>query len=1130
MPSFLSPLGWVRLAGFLSFGFATSSTLAIDTYLIDSQFVRPTFASTTVSTNLLCADSQGRLYTASINGGPLFGVGAVRTGSIARLDATTGTVDASFQADPNLVEVDALACTADGKVLVGGRRIGDEDSIANPIYRVFRLNANGTTDPSFTEQTFNTLVRYLTVQPDGKILVSARVSSQFPVGSQNGLVRLNADGTNDSSFHSPDFNSEPDAIFTAPVLDTQGRILIGGRLSSVNGTSRRGLARLLANGDLDTSFVPGTSVQSPIRGIALQSGGQVVVASTSLRGPTGARVYLLRLLDTGALDSTYAAVTMPLGTPPITHLHRLTDDRILAIGPRIFQFLANGGLDSSFTTLSSSTVFLQLPQQGNVLDASNRLTFVPGSYAYADLLGVTIGNALRLNADGTRDATFSVAPLQAYVAPGLIRQTSAQLLAFGAESNFGSQAGLPMVRLTATGTRDASFSLSSSLANWNFTSSADLDAADQTYAVIWRNYSFFNPPTPELIRLSKDGVFDSAFQPTASTRAPAAVFLQPSTNLPLEVFQIGAQQVLDPTFTPVVRRLSTGAKDASFASSGADAGVFYRSSPTGPIDSIVIGVFQVVALYADGRFLSVISQSPYSVNNFEMQFKLARFNPNGDLDPTFNSPTFGAGAQYFISASITDPLDGTSYFPGSGVAASAPPFATASIATDGSIYYVRDLGYAPMPGGFGTLPASVYKVSADGSVAGDFSVGTGPSRTGAPPHLYRVRVAPDGKVWVLGAFDHFNGVAAPGIVRLFPNGSVDSNVSLPVTLVPYVTDSTDIRFENDGRVYLTGSFIANGETLAYPLTKLLGPVLTPLPTATPAPIVISTPTPTPTPVPTITPTPTPTATPIPTVTPTPSPTPTPASLLINLATRLRVETGDNVGIAGFVIQGSFKRVLVRAIGPDLTNRGVAGALADPALEIVSGGVQIARNDNWKDTQEADIRASGFPPTDDRESAVLLILQPGVYTAIVRGVGNTSGVALLEVYDLDGASFPGKIINLSTRGRVQTGDNVMIGGFVIGGTAPKRVIVRAIGPTLVASGVAGVLANPVVQLISGANQIGQNDDWASDQQSSIVATGLAPVNPLESAIIATLAPGPYTVIVRGVGDGTGVGLVEIYDLP
>ncbi len=256
----------------------------------------------------------------------------------------------------------------------------------------------------------------------------------------------------------------------------------------------------------------------------------------------------------------------------------------------------------------------------------------------------------------------------------------------------------------------------------------------------------------------------------------------------------------------------------------------------------------------------------------------------------------------------------------------------------------------------------------------------------------------------------------------------------------------------------------------------------------------------------------------------------PSARLINIATRLRVETGDNVGIAGLVIQGGPKRVLIRAIGPDLANRGVAGALADPLLEIVGNGVQLARNDNWKDTQETEIRASGFPPVDDRESAVLLTLQPGVYTAIVRGVGETSGVALLEVYDLDPAGSAGKLVNLSTRGRVQTGDNVVIGGFVIGGSGSKRLIVRALGPSLANSGVAGVLANPSMQLISGPSQIGQNDDWASDQQNAIMATGFAPTNPLESAIVATLTPGAYTVIVRGVADGIGVGSVEIYDLP
>ncbi len=256
-----------------------------------------------------------------------------------------------------------------------------------------------------------------------------------------------------------------------------------------------------------------------------------------------------------------------------------------------------------------------------------------------------------------------------------------------------------------------------------------------------------------------------------------------------------------------------------------------------------------------------------------------------------------------------------------------------------------------------------------------------------------------------------------------------------------------------------------------------------------------------------------------------------ASQLINISTRLRVETGDNVGIGGFVISGGSKKVLVRALGPSLAGFGVTGALQDPAIRLV-GSTQntLAQNDDWKSDQQAEIQATGFAPSDDRECGIVITLPAGSYTALLSGVGNTSGVGIVEVYDLD-TTQPGRLINVSTRGQVQTGDSVMIGGFVIGGgMAPKKVIVRGIGPSLTAFGVPGALQNPTIQLFSGPTAINSDDDWKTAQQTEIVASGFPPTDDRESAIVATLQPGAYTVIVSGVSATNGVGLVEVYELP
>ncbi len=253
--------------------------------------------------------------------------------------------------------------------------------------------------------------------------------------------------------------------------------------------------------------------------------------------------------------------------------------------------------------------------------------------------------------------------------------------------------------------------------------------------------------------------------------------------------------------------------------------------------------------------------------------------------------------------------------------------------------------------------------------------------------------------------------------------------------------------------------------------------------------------------------------------------------LINLATRLRVEIGDNVGIAGFVITGTgSKKVAIRSLGPSLAAQGVSGVLTDPTLALFGAAGQIATNNNWRDTQQAAIQATGLAPTDDRESVILATLQPGAYTAIVAGNAGAVGVALVEVYDLDPASpLPtANAVNVATRGQVQTGDNVMIGGFVISGNRAKKVVIRARGPSLASQGVTGVLQDPVLDLIGGSGLIATNDNWRSTQQAELMASGLAPSDDREAAIITTLQPGAYTAIVRGAGGTTGVGLVEVYD--
>jgi hypothetical protein len=233
-------------------------------------------------------------------------------------------------------------------------------------------------------------------------------------------------------------------------------------------------------------------------------------------------------------------------------------------------------------------------------------------------------------------------------------------------------------------------------------------------------------------------------------------------------------------------------------------------------------------------------------------------------------------------------------------------------------------------------------------------------------------------------------------------------------------------------------------------------------------------------------------------------------------------------IGGFVIGGSVpKTVLIRAVGPNLANYGVSGVLPNPTLQLFSGQSPIAGNDNWVNaTNASEIGATGLAPVNPLESAILSTLNPGAYTAIVAEAGGGTGVGIFEVYELDHPDIP--LINISTRGQVQTGNNVMIGGFIIQGDTAKTVLIRAVGPNLANYGVTGVLADPKLEVYSGQTIIASNDDWGTAANAAaITATGLAPVSPLESAILITLQPGAYTAIVSGVNGGTGVGIVEVF---
>ncbi len=266
----------------------------------------------------------------------------------------------------------------------------------------------------------------------------------------------------------------------------------------------------------------------------------------------------------------------------------------------------------------------------------------------------------------------------------------------------------------------------------------------------------------------------------------------------------------------------------------------------------------------------------------------------------------------------------------------------------------------------------------------------------------------------------------------------------------------------------------------------------------------------------------------------PGPTPfvPPAEKLANISTRLSAGNGNDQLIGGFIVTGEqAKKVIVRAIGPSLGQSGIGNALGDPVLELHDqSGALIASNDDWRDSQEAQIVATGIPPEDDLESAIVQTLAPGGYTAVVSGKNGATGTALVEAYDLQ-QSANSTLANISTRGAVGPVSNVIIGGFIVfGSDGNTRVLIRSIGPSLASSGISNAMPDPMLELrdVNGT-LIVDNDNWRDGPETEIQETTLAPTNDFESAIVTTLPSGPYTAIVRERNGQSGIGLFEVYNL-
>jgi uncharacterized delta-60 repeat protein len=576
-----------------------------------------------------------------------------------------------------------------------------------------------------------------------------------------------------------------------------------------------------------------------------------------------------------------------------------------------------------------------------------------------------------------------------------------------------------------------------------------------------------------IARFNSDGSLDGSFDPRTG----------PDGEVFAAVLQPDGRVVIAGNFTMfngvphnrVVRLNADGSVDSTFG--------FSNGINNTPLS---------LALQDDGR---IIVGGQFSQVDLVQRFNLARLNTNGTVDLTFDPGNGPNGTVNAIAVQrdgrivIGGTFIGYNGFARGGVArvlgdGSLDPTFDSGTGTGGNVFALalQLNGQIVLGGRFiqysGVNRTFVARVNADGSLDPGFN---------PIPNdwVQALTVQANGRILAGGFFTNMNGFGRNRIARLNMDGSLDFSFDPGVGFAGSLTnDATQIRslaLQRSDRIVAGGAFTSYNNVLRDNIARIFAG----------------------------------------------------GAAFQNISARADVLTGDGVLIGGFIIDGAeSKTVLIRGIGPSLAGFGISMPLADPTLELHDHtGALIASNDNWKDTQQSQIAATSQPPSDDLESAILATLPPGAYTALVQGKAMTTGAGLVEIFDVD-QNANAELTNLSARAFVGAGDDVLIGGIIIRGRtdAAARVLVRAIGPSLASAGVTGSLPDPKLSLFdANGSIIASNDNWRDAQESEIAATGLAPSDNRESAIIALLTPGSYTAIVAGKGGATGIALVEFYDL-
>ncbi len=1023
------------------------------------------------------------------------------------------------------------AFQADGKLLVAGDFSHTAGAVGNYLAR---FHADGTIDTSFNPKPSG-IVRAVAVQADGKILVGGSFTT-IAATTRNYVARLHADGSLDTAFD-PNLNERVDVIR----VQADGKILIGGTFTTVqpNGasisTARTYLARLNADGSLDTGYNP--TMNGAVLAMVLDGDRAVVGGAFTTVQPNGAtsataRAYLARINADGTVDTAFN----PTANGTVSALVRQSDAKIVVGGyfsgfqpndattftsrPYIARLNTDGSLDTAYTPAAGGAVSaLALASDDSLYVAgyflrfasSGTTTFVPRS------------RLVRLNASGALDLAFN--PNANDAVYGLTSAAGDGVVAAGAFTRMGTDpvvvvggafqqiASTPLpylARLGTDGSPDMDFRpapngpvralamhadgrfyaggeftvLSGASRGYlaRFTAAGALDAG---YApalngavrvmvlqpdgrlLIAGDFTQVNGlPRAGLARLNGDGSADAAFNPQVEGGVRALVVLSDSRILVGGTFG----RIAGAAFSYLARLHADGTHDATFT-----------PTPDGAVSSL--------AALADGR---VYAGGAFSRIGGAAQRHLARLSSSGALDTTLSVAVDGEvhallvqeDGRPVIGGRFTQ-VDGRARYLLARLGSAATSSQALVVAADRSSLTWTRAGTAP------NLASVDFEYSSDGTVWSTLGAAgrsgtrwTWSGAAGALPvsttyYVRAIAILPTNQGGSSGVMDvrwQFFGAQAVG-----------PNASAAAVLDGDTGGSTGGGGSSGGDGDTGGAYVVGAGNTLTPGTVVFNPVT--------------------------------------------------GTGLLNLSTRMRMSAGETV-ISGFVVTGDRKRtILVRAIGPGLLSYGVNDVVSRPVLELRNAaGERVAEGASWESSPAfatAFAATGAFPLAGGSADAVMLAeLEPGAYTALVTNADGTGGVLLTEVYQV-GDDGTATFVNISARGLASTGENVLIGGFVIGGTEARWVLIRGLGPALAPFGVSGWLTDPYLRVHDASGQLlVANDNWSGGEITAMTAhvgAGALQGGSRDAAVVLKLAPGAYTAVVTDAAGGTGVGLVEIFDL-